>query len=175
MHSKLVYMSLIQITSFLFAKYQFTYINIDLLTCRMIGIMDILSAYWGHAFLRVSNFSCLQFIEVVSFCVYYTIPFGSTLFWHFWTSLFNFLYYFVWLSITDEGSVSEMRIWSILFIKSDLKWCTHLGISLYSNSTVIQLLCFNTPSLLALLSFWHFWASLFNFLYYFVLNVSITD
>ena len=30
------------------------------------------------------------------------------------------------LRITDEGSVPEMRIWSILLIKSDLKWCIHL-------------------------------------------------
>ena len=29
---------------------------------------------------------------------------------------------FVWLKITDEGSVPEMRIWSILLIESDLKW-----------------------------------------------------
>ena len=28
----------------------------------------------------------------------------------FWTSLFNLLNYFVWLRITDEGSVPEMRI-----------------------------------------------------------------
>ena len=27
----------------------------------------------------------------------------------------------------SEGSVPEMRIWSILLIKSDLKWCIHLG------------------------------------------------
>ena len=27
--------------------------------------------------------------------------------------------------ITDEGSVPEMRVWSILLIKSDLKWCIH--------------------------------------------------
>ena len=33
--------------------------------------------------------------------------------------------------ITDEGSVPEMRIWSILLIKSDLKWCIHLSRSLY--------------------------------------------
>ena len=38
---------------------------------------------------------------------------------------------FVWLRITDEGSVPEMRIWSILLLKSDLKWCIHLSISLY--------------------------------------------
>ena len=35
------------------------------------------------------------------------------------------------LRITDEGSVPEMRIWSILLIKSDLKWCTHLSRSLF--------------------------------------------
>ena len=39
--------------------------------------------------------------------------------------------YFVWLMITDEGSVSKMRIWSILLIKSDFKWCIHLSRSLF--------------------------------------------
>ena len=34
-------------------------------------------------------------------------------------SLSNVLDYFVWLRITDEGSVPEMRIWSILLIESD--------------------------------------------------------
>ena len=29
----------------------------------------------------------------------------------------------VWLRIIDEGSVPEMRIWSISLINSDLKWC----------------------------------------------------
>ena len=38
----------------------------------------------------------------------------------------NILNYFVLLRITDNGSVPEMRIWSILLIKSDLKWCLHL-------------------------------------------------
>ena len=57
---------------------------------------------------------------IVILWVYYTIPFGFNLvFWHFLASLFNFLNYFVWLRITDEGSVPEMRIWSILSIKSD--------------------------------------------------------
>ena len=31
---------------------------------------------------------------------------------------------------TDKGSLPEMRIWSILLIKSDLKWCIHLSRSL---------------------------------------------
>ena len=37
------------------------------------------------------------------------------------------------LRITDEGSVPEIRIWSILLIKSDLKWCIHLSRSLFLN------------------------------------------
>ena len=38
---------------------------------------------------------------------------------------------YVWLRITDEGSVPEMRIWSISLIYSDKKWCIHLSTSLY--------------------------------------------
>ena len=60
--------------------------------------------------LRASKFSVLKLIEIVILLVYYTIPFG----------LF-------WLRITDEGSIPEMRKWSILVIKSDLKWCIHLN------------------------------------------------
>ena len=45
----------------------------------------------------------------------------------FWATLFNFLKYFVWLKISDEGSVPEMRICSILLIKSKLKWCINLN------------------------------------------------
>ena len=36
-----------------------------------------------------------------------------------------------WLRITDEVPVHKMRIWSILLIKSDLKWCIHLSRSLF--------------------------------------------
>ena len=39
--------------------------------------------------------------------------------------------YLVWPRITDEGSLPEMRIWSIMLIKSDLKWCIHLSRSLF--------------------------------------------
>ena len=53
---------------------------------------------------------------------------ASASFGTFVTSLFNILNYFVWLRITDEGYVSEMRIWSVLLMKSDLKWCIHLGL-----------------------------------------------
>ena len=58
-------------------------------------------------------------------------PFGFSLIWHFLGITFQLLNCFVWLRITDEGSVPEMRIWSILLIKSDLKWCIHLGRSIF--------------------------------------------
>ena len=35
------------------------------------------------------------------------------------------------IKITDEGSVPKMRIWAILSIKSDLRWCIHLSRSLF--------------------------------------------
>ena len=33
--------------------------------------------------------------------------------------------------ITDKGSLPKMRIWSILSIISDLKWCIHISRSLF--------------------------------------------
>ena len=86
---------------------------------------------WFVAFWEHQNFPCKNSMEIVILWVYYTILFGFSLFRHFWVSHFNFLNYFVWLRITDEGSVLEMRIWSILLIKSDLKWRIHLSKSFY--------------------------------------------
>ena len=58
---------------------------------------------------------------------------ASASFGTFVTSLFNFFNDFVWLRITDEGSVPEMGIWPILLMKSDLKWCIHLDLFLHLN------------------------------------------
>ena len=58
----------------------------------------------------------LKLIEIVIMWVYYTIPFGFSLFWHFLVITFQHLILHVWLRITDEGSVPEMRIWSISLI-----------------------------------------------------------
>ena len=72
--------------------------------------------------LRTSIFSVLKFIEfVILWFNYITSLLASASFGTFVTSLFNFLNYFVWLRITDEDSVTEMRIWSILLMKSDLR------------------------------------------------------
>ena len=47
-----------------------------------------------------------------------------------------FLNYSLLLRITDEGSVPDMRIWSISLVKSDLKWCIHLSLILGFNDLV---------------------------------------
>ena len=90
------------------------------------------------SFDRASKYSMLKLIEIVILWVYCTIPFGLSLFRHFWVSHFNFLNYVVWLRITDEGSLPKMRIWSILLIKSDLKWCIYLSRSLCIFLNVIK-------------------------------------
>ena len=46
-----------------------------------------------------------------------------------------FLNYFVSLRITAEGVVPEMRVWSILLIKSGLKRCIELIRSLFLYKT----------------------------------------
>ena len=76
----------------------------------------------------------IKLIEIVILWVNYTIPFGFNLFWYFRVNIFYFWKLFVWRRITDEGSLPEMRIWSILLITSGLKWCIHLSRSpfLYS-------------------------------------------
>ena len=82
---------------------------------------------------RPKNFtpSSRTSVYTLDLWVYYTIPFDISLFWHVWDISFQLLKLLLWLRTTDEGSVPEMRIWSILLIKSDLKWCIHLGRSLF--------------------------------------------
>ena len=81
--------------------------------------------------LRASKLSVLKLIELV-ICGFITPSLlASACFGTFGASICNFLNYFIWLRITDEGSVPEIRIWSILSIKSDLKWCIHLSRRLF--------------------------------------------
>ena len=62
------------------------------------------------------NFPCLKLIEIVILWVNYTIPFGFSLFWYFLVITFQLFKLHVWLRITDEGLLPEMRIWSISLI-----------------------------------------------------------
>ena len=64
--------------------------------------------------------------------------------------LHYFCNHFVWLRITDEGSLPEMGIWSILLIKSDLKWCIHLGRSFFFYLTYFNLGGYRYPKLTVL-------------------------
>ena len=86
--------------------------------------------------LRASKFSVLKLIEIVILWDFYTIPFGFSLFRNFRVNIFYFGHHFVWRRITDEGSLPKMRIWSILLIKSEIKWCIHLSkVSFYISTT----------------------------------------
>ena len=78
----------------------------------------------------------LKLIEIVILWDCYTFPFGLSFFRNLSSLFFKFFIYFPCLGITDEGSIPEMRIWSILYIESDSKWCMHLSRSLF----VFQLL-----------------------------------
>ena len=63
---------------------------------------------------RASTFSVLKFIDIVIFGVYSLSLLASVCFGTFVISLFNFLATVWLLRITDDGSVLEMRIMSIL-------------------------------------------------------------
>ena len=54
------------------------------------------------------NFPSLKLIEIVMMWVYYTIPYGFTLFWHFLVITFQHFILHVWLRITGYGSEPEI-------------------------------------------------------------------
>ena len=58
-------------------------------------------------------YKVLKLSEIVILWVYYTIPFGFGLIWHFWgiTSTFKVLC-LAW--VAGEGSVPGVRVWSML-------------------------------------------------------------
>ena len=99
---------------------------------------------------RASTFSVLKFIEIVFFLGggggYSPSLLASVCFGTFVISFFNLSSYFVWLRITDDGSVLEMRIWSILL--SLFSYCKSQAFSLntlwgfckiYAQSTIFVL------------------------------------
>ena len=61
---------------------------------------------------RALTFSVLKCIEIVISGVYLPFLLASVCFGTFVISLLYFFSYFVWLRITGDGSVLEMRIWS---------------------------------------------------------------
>ena len=108
---------IISISTFTFnfgSKYKRSVLDLVLPSCTV-------DFGWFVAFGEHQNFPCLKLIEIVILWVYYTIPFGFSLFWHFLVITFQLFILHVWLRITEEGSVPEMRIRSISLIYSDLK------------------------------------------------------
>ena len=81
---------------------------------------------------RTSSFSVFKIDWNCNFMGLLHHPFWLQLvFWHFLVITFQLFILHVWLRITDEGSVPEMRIWSIMLIGSDLEWCIKLGRGLF--------------------------------------------
>ena len=98
--------------------------NVDIL---IIYRFKMVTELMKHPVYLTLSFLYIKMITNILFWMNY-------IYWYTWLielSIFNFWNYFVWLRITDEGSVPEMRIWSILLIKSDLKWSIHLSRSLF--------------------------------------------
>ena len=87
----------------------------------------ILKQKWRRFIWRQVSF---KLIEIVILWVDNTTPFGFSLFWYFWHIKFQSLKLPCLAKDQWWGSVPEIRIWSILFIKSDLKWCLHVSRSL---------------------------------------------
>ena len=78
---------------------------------------------------KEEGFNCEESFECESkWYLYYYLEFL-----HILCITFRLLNNIVRLRITNEGWVSEMRIWSILIIQSDSKWCIHLSRSLFLN------------------------------------------
>ena len=79
---------------------------------KFYGRLRLIRSVW-----RASNFSVFKIDRNCNFVGLLHHPFWLQLilapFGHYF---FNFLNYIVWLRITDEGSVPEMRIWSISLI-----------------------------------------------------------
>ena len=77
--------------------------------------------------LRASKFSGVKFIEFIILWIYHmaSLLASASFLVIFDISVLNYL---VWLRITDEGSVPEVHIWSILLMKSNLKCCIHLDL-----------------------------------------------
>ena len=113
---------------------QISKISVQSFVCRLLSFhsLDIISKYFVNALdimIRNNIHIVDRRFELIESPLWLRLVFR-----HFWGINFQpFVNYFVWLRITEEGSVPEMRIWSILLIKSDLKWCIHLSKSLFLN------------------------------------------
>ena len=86
-----------------------------------------------------STFSVLKFIEIVILGVYSPSILASVCSCTFMTSLANLFSYFVWLRIPDDGSVLEMRIWSILL--SLFSYCKSQAFTLNYLVRFLQNIC----------------------------------
>ena len=87
--------------------------------------------------LRASKFSVLKLIEIVILWVYYTIPFGFSLFRHFW--LLTFQPFKLHCLAKDHWRGFSTRNAHMVHIVNwiQLKWCIHLSRSLFLHYSYI--------------------------------------
>ena len=78
------------------------YIVIEIDQYRHYNFVNKMVSFYDHTNISL-NIRCLNFLEIYISWVYYTIRFGRSLFWNFLEH--HFSSNFVWLRITDEGSV----------------------------------------------------------------------
>ena len=113
--------------------------KVDMYLCRVVRqflnrtLADIVKTYKSSSSENLYTISYNREAKLRNFCETETqvILIKKTLL-NIYYILYTHMNYFDWLRITEEGSVPEMRIWSILLIKSDLKRCIHLSRSLFS-------------------------------------------
>ena len=114
----------------------FTYIAIyvpDIYVTYMWQTCNIYVCYANHYYMSSTSFTFK--IQIYIYIQQFYVPYISHI-------ILKFLKILFWLRITDEGSVPEMRIWSILLIKSDLKWYMQFSRSLFLYLTYMSLIVF---------------------------------
>ena len=105
-------------------------------TCSQ--VLRSTSVDWFVAFRELQKFSCWNLLELL-FLGFIHDPFWLqyvvALLWY----LFSFFSFFVWLRITDDGSVLEMGIWSILL--SLFSYCKSQAFTLNTLWSFLQNIC----------------------------------
>ena len=114
----------------LVTPYLYHLVSMDPHVAKFYSRLRLMRSVW-----RASKLSVYKLIEIVILWIYKTILFDDFRFFRHFLAIFQHFKLHVLIRITDEGSVPEMRIWSILWFYSDLKWCIHLSRSLYLNSS----------------------------------------
>ena len=91
---------------------------------------------------------------------------GFNLFWHIWgiTSTFQFVQYFLWLRITEEGSIPEIRSMSLIRYDIQVQFHVRLKImwhmySINCDETYLTKYIVEVLFCISILGEWHWWCT----------------